>query len=151
MHLQHNNNQSEASVIQMFSQNDENTWGRLYDTYAPMMYGTILKMTDNETIAGEILEETFVALQDKKMFLGGGTAMCHNFIQQAYKTTLKSLKERGLLPTTTQPFNANYPLINHLYLQGLNLKEALSNSDVSEEDVRKNLRAEFMALRNQRK
>ena len=55
------------------------------------------------------------------------------------------------MPKTENPFNGNFPLINHLYFKGITLKEALLNADVSEEDVRKNLRAEFNALRNSSK
>ncbi len=145
--LQH----SDTIVLQMHTHNNETTWAHLYDTYAPMMYGTILKMTGNETIAEEILEETFLELKEKKMFLGVQVNLCNRFMQHTYRITLKYLKERNLKPISIHPFNENYPNINGLCFEGSTSTEVATNSAITEQEVRRNIRAEFNALRNQRK
>ena len=45
--------------------NNISTWEQVYDKYAPMMYGTIINMTHDEKMAGDILQEVFLDLKKK--------------------------------------------------------------------------------------
>lgn len=115
-------------------------WSHLYDEYAPMMYGTILKMADNETIAEEIFENVFLELKERKILSPHHTPIRYCVLRHTHKLTLKYLKELGIV---AKPYHENYPLINLFYFEQISLEEAAIKSDIPTGIVLKNLRAEF--------
>jgi hypothetical protein len=115
-------------------------WGHLYDEYAPMMYGIILKMADNEIIAEEIFENVFLELTERKILSPHHTPIRYCVLRHTYKLTFKYLKELGV---TVKPYHDNYPLINLFYFEQITLEEAATKSDTPAQIVLKNLRAEF--------
>lgn len=130
-------------------QTDQSAWEYVYDKYAPIMYGIALDMAGDTIIATEILKEAFLELKKKKSLSRIHAGLHHSLVRHTYKLTLKHLKSRGLLPAKIQPFNQIYPLINVFYFEAIGLKEVAVKFDTTEEETRKNLRAEFNHLRMQ--
>ncbi len=122
-------------------QNDISEWMHIYDMYAPMMYGTILKMTSDVVLAGIILEEIFIDIHKKEIVLAHHTPLNHILLRHTFKSTLKYLEARG--QKIHKSFNAHYPLINKFYFEQKVLKEVALELDVTEQKVLINLRAEF--------
>lgn len=50
-------------------------WEYLYDNFSPLIYGAILKITDNKEIANQILLDVFVSLKTTK-FIGISLVAC---------------------------------------------------------------------------
>lgn len=115
-------------------------WSHLYDEYAPMMYGVILKISDNEIIAEEIFENVFLELKERKILSPHHTPLRYSVLRHTYKLTLKYLKELGI---AVKPYHENYPLIHLFYFEQVSLEEAAIKSDIPTQVVLKNLRAEF--------
>ncbi len=53
---------SNLELIQLLKQRDKNVFNYLYDTYAPSLYGVILKLVKNNELADEILEKVFIEI-----------------------------------------------------------------------------------------
>ncbi|MBK7884438.1 MAG: hypothetical protein IPJ81_12115 [Chitinophagaceae bacterium] len=55
-------NDAEHNMIKLMQQGCQNTFGELYDRYAPVILGMITKIVDNEKIADELLQKYFVKM-----------------------------------------------------------------------------------------
>lgn len=139
---------SSTGVISMVVHNNESIWEYVHHKYAPMMYGIILKMTDDKTIAEEVFKAVFLELNEKKVISKIHPGLYLQLLRHTYKSTLKLLKVRGQTPINTQPFNENYPLISQFCFASNTVKEVALKSGVTEEEMLLNLRAEFNQLRN---
>lgn len=149
--LQFNNHQLDAALIPMFAKNDPSVWEHIYDNYAPMMYGTILKLTQNETLAGELLEQAFLDLKKKNILLQVSNTICHKILRHTYDLTVNHLKTIGVSPKKIQISNADSSHVNMFYFEGASLKDAANSTNSTEQEVKKNLRAEVNHLRNLKK
>lgn len=91
--LSQNNNASDAEILLTTEQNDAVGWGRLYDKFAPIMYGVILRITEDKTISDAILIQAFVQLKNKRPFEGlkeQGVCLC--LLKHTYTTTIDYLR-----------------------------------------------------------
>lgn len=128
-------------------QHNTSEWAHIYDTYSPMMYGTILKMTHDARMADIILEEVFIELHKKEILVPHHTPLNHVLLRHTFKSTIKHLETRG--QNIHESFNAHYRLINKFYFEQTTLKEVALELDLTEQEVLKNLRAEFNHFCNQ--
>lgn len=143
----HSNNHKSNTVNSTQSvQKKATTWAQVYDNYAPMMYGIILKMTDDKTIACDILSEAFVELNAKNTIVKINSLIC---LRCAYKITLKYAKDRGLKLSNTRPFNQKCLYIYLFYVKAMSLEKILIDLKVTKDEALKNLRAEIKYLRGQ--
>lgn len=143
--------QLDAQLIPMFAQNDPSVWEHVYDNYAPLMYGTILKLTEDEAIAAQLLEQTFLDLKRNNILSRISTTICHKILRHTYKLTVNHLKSLGLSPSKTLSLDGNNKHINMFYFEETTLKNAAHSTNLTEQEVRKNLRAEVNYLRNLKK
>ena len=63
-------NLSDAEIIAMFNNNNHLAWEQLYDIYAALMFGAILRLTDDIPMAEKILVQSFSTLNLKDHFPG---------------------------------------------------------------------------------
>ena len=52
----------DAIIVMLLKQNISKGWEQLYDKYAPMMYGAILRIVDDKELADEILIRLFILI-----------------------------------------------------------------------------------------
>lgn len=145
--LPYHKHQLDAQLMPMFAQNDPSVWEHIYDNYAPLMYGIILKLTKDETVAGELLEQAFLDLKRKNILTRISTTICHKILRHTYQLTLNHLKKLGLTPTPAD----NNMHIDMFYFECATLKDASHSTNLTEQEIRKNLRAEVNYLRNLKK
>ena len=50
----------EQRIVQLLHRNDQYALNLLYENYSDSLYGAILKVTKNEEIAEDALQETFI-------------------------------------------------------------------------------------------
>ena len=76
--LPYHKHQLDAQLMPMFDQNDPSVWEHIYDNYAPLMYGTILKLTEDEAIAAamqaKIIVTEYSPKKVKQSITGNGNA-----------------------------------------------------------------------------
>jgi DNA-directed RNA polymerase specialized sigma24 family protein len=146
--LLYDNTQSDTIPAPKWAHYHKSVWGDVYDKYAPIMYGTILKMTGDTAMSEDILEEVFVDLYRKKMLSPEHTAPCLSLLRHTFKLTLTHLEEHGL--KTKEQFNEHYPLINLFYFKHATVKDVANKFEKSDREVLEKLKEEFNHFCNQR-
>ncbi len=131
----------------MLVRNKATTWAQVYDNYAPMMYGIILKMTDDKTLSENILVAAFDELHAENTIGKINALVC---IRCAYKKTFKYLTDRGLVVHNKPLFDENCPCVNQFYIKGMSLEKIVIDLEITKDEVLNKLRAEFNYLRSQR-
>jgi RNA polymerase sigma-70 factor (ECF subfamily) len=53
---------SDFQLIKLLQQQDTNAFSFIYDTYAPALFGTILKIVKDDKLASDILEKSFLTI-----------------------------------------------------------------------------------------
>ena len=91
-----NHTVSNAEILLLIAQNNDSGWSHLYDKYAPIMYGVILKVTDNDNIANEILIRAFILLKQQNKFSAFTNNLCVSLIKHTYDTAVHILKHRQI-------------------------------------------------------
>ncbi len=86
---------NERELIEGIRRGDVQAFGRLYDRYAPALYGVILKMVGDAETAETILQKSFLKinalLTDSKEF---SQPLFHSLLQIA-RSTAQSVKVKG--------------------------------------------------------
>ena len=57
---------SEQTMTELLDEGSLNAFNALYHKYAPAMFGAITRITCNETVAEDILQQTFIELWNNK-------------------------------------------------------------------------------------
>jgi len=57
--------QDDALIIKQLQANDERALSLLYDKYSGALYSVIIKMTRDEALSQDLLQETFMTIRDK--------------------------------------------------------------------------------------
>ena len=141
-----NKRQTDFKLVSELLDNKQTAWEQLYDTYAPMMYGSILEITGDEKTAGDLLEQAFVELQNREMLLRIQASLCMSLAKHCYNITLKYLKIQGLKPQR-ETLDRNCRLIYFFYFEDMTLTEIAVMLAMPELEVLKNLQAEFKEIR----
>lgn len=56
------NTYTEVELVNGLKARDQQIFGYLYDNYAPALYGVVLKVLSDETMASDVLQEVFVKI-----------------------------------------------------------------------------------------
>ena len=142
--------QTDIGLVSGLIDKKQTAWEQLYDTYASMMYGSILSITGDEKTACELLQEAFVELRNREVLLRTQSSLCVALIKHCCNITLKYLKTQGLKPQQER-LNRNCRLIYFFYFEDLTLSEIALQLAMPELEVLKNLQAEFREIRNHAK
>ncbi|MEO5570655.1 MAG: hypothetical protein ABIT08_15570 [Bacteroidia bacterium] len=140
---------SDQTILSMIAENNLEAWGHLYDKYAPAMFGIICTLTDDRTLAEEIFKETFLQLKEKQILSKVTYALCPCLLRHTHIFARQQLKARGIACSNSPVEQTS--LINILCSQDINFKQAASIFNLTEEEAKKKLRAEFLELRSQSK
>lgn len=146
MHSQ-SQNISDEHLLFILSKNTLIAWGHLYDKYAPMMYGIIHKLTPDKRMCEEIFTEVFFELKEKKILSTVDHALWLCLYRHTYNFTIQELMQRKITPNEHTPFEESQ-VLTLLCSEHYTLCEVAYILHISEEEVKKKLRHEFLALRN---
>lgn len=141
-----NKRQTDFKLVSELMDNKPTAWEQLYDTYASMMYGSILNITGDEKMACDLLQQAFGELRNREMLLRIQASLCLSLVKHCYNITLKYLKMRGLSPQN-ETLDRNYKLIHFFYFEEMTLTEIAVRLAMPELEVIKNLQAEFKDIR----
>ena len=133
----------------MIQDGNPNGWELLYDKFAAILYGSILRHTDDLTLADNILINSFNQLQNKPEIL----AHAHHkllivLLHHTNKITQQHLPEK--INTTVKPstINNDFPLLNSCLFEQQTLSDMADKTNMEKHQLRKNLVEECRKLRN---
>jgi hypothetical protein len=87
-----NNLLCDSEIIHLLKQNNNIVWGFIHAKYSTMMYSCIFKSTDNQTLADEILKNTFAKLKMNSIGILQSGSLGLFLLDQARNTIIDSLK-----------------------------------------------------------
>ena len=135
---------SDQNILTLIAENNTEAWRHLYDKYAHAMFGIIYNLTKDRTLAEEIFEEAFLQLKESKILSKNTYALCSCLLRHTHSFAQQQLKERGI-NNPINPIEKN-SLITIFCSQNISLREVAAKLNISEKEVKENLRAEFLAL-----
>jgi RNA polymerase sigma-70 factor (ECF subfamily) len=136
---------------------DREAFGKIYDKYAPLLMGVIIRMVKIESVAEEILQATFLHIWNQ---IHTFEASQHSFLtwmmqiaRRLAVDTINAAKVKNLLADKLVYDGAgtkyNYlaagetverVIFDLMYNKGLSCHEAAVTMQMSEEDINKNIR-----------
>ncbi len=140
---------SDQQVILLLLENNLLAWDSLYDKYSSAMYGIILNLTDDKTLAEEIFIPAFIQLKENQILANVKYALCPTLLIYTFNYTTKYLNQSGLNPKIFSPAE-EVELIHLLCNQCNSIKKVASILNMTEEATKKKLRSEMLNLRNQK-
>lgn len=146
-------NEDHAMAIAI-EQGDNTSLGRLYDKYAPALFGIISRIADNEELAEDILKNTFLKISgelgsfnaDKSSFLSWLMNLARRTALDKIKTNPRDLssvyKNRSSNSTAGNAMNGDMEkaAFDLVYYKGLSCSEAAEALNISIEDIKMNIR-----------
>lgn len=130
----------------MIAENNLEAWEYLYDKYAAAMYGIICKLTDDRTLSEEIFIGAFLQLKEKQILSKTTHPICVCLLRHTHIFAKQELTNRGINSTNKVEESS---LINMFCSQHLTAKDAAVKLNITEQEVRRKLRLEFLELRSQ--
>lgn len=128
---------------------NEIVWEQVYQKYAPLIYGIIVNMTRDKRIAAEIFKDAFYNLKRRRILSRTPIALCQTLLRHAYKLALKYLEMKGRTAVNTSPFHSQFRVLNLLYFDLMPTKEAAQKLNMTEQEILRSLRMEFLKFRRQ--
>ena len=138
---------TDLNILSLIRENNLAGWGQLYDKYAPIMYGIIFTYTTDKIFSDKIFIDLFIRLKEDEILLKIDYPLCVFILRYTHLNTRKELKNRGIY-YTEPPIEKN-SILQTLCSHSLNLKSVAENLGMSEQEVKKNLRKEFLIFRSQ--
>lgn len=96
-------NITDTEIVSLIEEKLKIGWELLYDKYAPITYGFILRITDDEAIADEVLMETFTKLSLDKKSLSFNKSLCSSLLNVALKNATRILHHKELSINSKKP------------------------------------------------
>ncbi len=135
---------SDQKILSMLSENDLKAWEYLYDKYAPAMYGIVCSLTDDLTVAQEIFKDAFIQLRKRQIFANIRYALCPFLLRHTYGFAKQQLNDRGIM-FPKEPMKET-SLINIFCSEQVSIKGVASRFDITEEEAKRKLQLEFLAI-----
>ena len=139
-------NLPDQEIFLLLKKNNRHIWEYIYDKYSPAIYGIICSITDDKVLAEKIFIDAFVEVKEKQVLLKISHSICVHLLRFTYQFAINKLKEYEVNPAVNYPV-VPASLINFLCIQCGSIKEAASILNITEEEIKKKLRFEFLALR----
>ena len=135
------NNQNSMTSPEKASQNVE----QIYDKYAPIIYGIISSLTDNITISEKIFTAVFLKIKDNILDFKVNGSVYPNLMRFTYSIAIQQLIHHGISPNVRNSQGEN-KLTYLLCTRYESLQNLTSSLNISNDEVRKNIRKEHSVL-----
>lgn len=122
-----------------------NSFGKIYDTYSPMVYSIALEFSPNQHKAEEILTATFTKLYFQDQIKSNSHNLCATLIN----LTLQIAKEK-LEPEICFELKQfkNTPLLHKIFCENFSIKQICEQENLSNDVVAKKIRQELRTFRD---
>ena len=144
---QRSNHISDAQLLIMIGENDVNAWRDLYDKYSGAMYSIVWHLTHNNEVANKIFTEAFLQLKEKNILIKIHFALCPFLLRYTHNYASQYLKKSGINPVSNSKIFDSH-LIHLLCTQCNSIKDLAFKLNIAEAAAVKDLRKEFLMIRN---
>ena len=138
---------SDEKIISMIAQNNSLGWEWFYNKYAPIVYGTILHMTDNEPIANDIFRQVLACLKSNEMVLEPGQPICVQLLRQT-----SEMAARVLGPAKVQAAKSLHStpgsILRNIVYDRHSLNDIAASNFLTVDEVKLRLRSELNQYRH---
>lgn len=134
---------SDADILMLIEQDNNKGWEYLYDKYAAMMYGAILRVTDNTVLADKILVRSFLNCKKNRFFAATKTSLCLALLRVANAAAKEILGKNGVGIKMQDQSDATFPILNSLLFHSLSLKDCAALHTVTEGECKSMLSIEI--------
>lgn len=94
---------TDSTVMYMLHTSNLSGWDQLYDKYAPIIYGSIVKIIPDKKMANQIFQECFINLKKTDLLTQSKKSLPLFLIQHTYRFTFFYLKAKGMAPVEGTP------------------------------------------------
>lgn len=94
---------TDSSVMYKLQTSNQSGWHQLYDKYAPIIYGSIVKIIPDKEMANQIFQECFINLKKTDILTQTKKSLPLFLLQHTYRFTIYYLKMKGLSPVEGTP------------------------------------------------
>lgn len=140
---------SDQNIRAMLVENKREAWEFVYEKYAAIMYGIIYNLTEDSTVAKEIFIETFVQLKEKEILLNINCEIRPCILRYTNTFARQQLKDRGIVFMENHIEKKSF--INILSSQYITLHELAVKVNLTDLEVKKKIRVEYIELSNRNK
>lgn len=120
-------------------------WQLFYDKYAAIMFGCICTLTDDNETAEKILLEAIVQLKEKEILPTFGHAFLPCLLKYTNDFAIQQLIKQGI--KRRENIFGDTKLLYLICTRCHLLKEAAAILNITEEEAKKRLQLEFLAMR----
>lgn len=138
---------SDSEILDLIAQENNLAFEYLYDKYAAMMYGAILRVTSNKKVAEKILIQSFAGLKKNKTLFESKKALCIILLHYTHATALEILAKKEIILKRKDKTAETFPILSSLIFQPLSLKDVAAMHMLTEEESKRMLRLEVNQLR----
>ncbi len=141
----------DRGLVASIKQGDQQAFGKLYDKYAPSLFGIISRIVNDEKTGEEILNKVFVtAWSQAADFNASKTSFFTWLITLSRQTAFNEIRlQQQTNPLYIKPvYGEDYKTVFELlYYQGLNCSGAAAALNITVEEVKADMRAAIKNLK----
>lgn len=139
----------EDAPILLLKEDECLSWRPLYEKYSGMMYGAILRFTNDRNLADKILSKIFLRIS-KENCISDNSKPLYLKLLHFTCATAKEFLIRHKPISTTKPAG-QFPVLDSLLFEALSFKDAAAQHSLTDEACRKKLHLEVTQMRRQLK
>ena len=107
------NHKTDSNQLKTVDQYNLTRWNNIFEFYAPIMYGSILRLINSKEHAQNILLEAFLMLKENKLCSKFKKPLCVGLLIHTHRVALKYLRNRKLNINNEISFYRQNPLLKN--------------------------------------
>lgn len=138
---------TDAEIIAGIHENNLLAWDHLYNKYAGIMFAAILRLTDDNIIAENILKRSILLLTGNKKIFMATSILSVTLLHHVHSTATNYLVQKRIALKKTDITDEEFPVIKCLLYQPHSGATAALKFGIPQKELRQKLRAEFCEIR----
>lgn len=139
---------SASNIAQLFKKDKAAVLEFLYERYAAVLYGSILRACKDRTIADKILINTFLSLKSTDFHNTNNKTLLVVLLHYTKIITQQHCRENQVIIDYSVRDEKDQPLIDPLLYNALSIKQLAAVKNISEVELPDQLRKEMIVFRN---
>lgn len=146
-------NNEDGILLSGIEQGDLTSLGMMYDKYSTILYGIIIRIVKNETLAENVLTKVFLNVKNQSVSVSNSSSIFCFLFKYCRQISFDALKEQQLknLPQHNGVYGISTTAFELLYYKGLNYNEAAIILNKTVEEVKVEVRGAIDNLKMKNK
>lgn len=134
---------ADTTILSLLQQeNKHQGWTCLYDKYAGILYGAILRITTDKKAAQNILKESFTSLKETSLITQTSQSFLVFLLHHTYRICKQELSAGDINRLEEKLYNSDKPLLNLFLFTPHSLQHVTHKTGLSEVEVKRKLHSE---------